>query len=148
MLRFFPSRGKLYPPLKNISLKTSTRTILCGSRVDNRCHLLVPQLELTPSMFGTQVIQALLIPRRLLWKVSLLVSAYGISVQTVVSVSLCRGCLSGFECQLLGTLVVQEYVVMNDGSGNRSSSGSGFLPSVVCPGPRTINQTYTSFCKF
>ncbi|KAG1809724.1 hypothetical protein EV424DRAFT_1558042 [Suillus variegatus] len=45
----------------------------------------------------------------------------------------------------ISTLVVQEYVVMNDGSGNRSSSGSGFLPSVVCPGPRTINQTYTSF---
>ncbi|KAG1899757.1 uncharacterized protein F5891DRAFT_980724 [Suillus fuscotomentosus] len=45
----------------------------------------------------------------------------------------------------ISTLMVQEYAVMHDGSGNRSSSGSGFLPSVVCLGLRTINQTYTSF---
>ncbi|KAG2747657.1 hypothetical protein P692DRAFT_20875478 [Suillus brevipes Sb2] len=47
--------------------------------------------------------------------------AYGISVQTV------------------------EYVTMVDASGNGSSSGSGFLPSIICPGP---NQTYTSILKF
>lgn len=43
------------------------------------------------------------------------------------------------------TPTTQEYVTMVDGSGNSSPSGSGFLPSVVCPGPMNINQTYTSF---
>ncbi|KAG1808045.1 uncharacterized protein BJ212DRAFT_718215 [Suillus subaureus] len=34
---------------------------------------------------------------------------------------------------------------MVDASGNASLSGSGFLPSVVCPGPANFNQTFTSF---
>ncbi|KAG2140233.1 uncharacterized protein EDB93DRAFT_1297499 [Suillus bovinus] len=43
------------------------------------------------------------------------------------------------------TPTTQEYVTMVDASGNASLSGSGFLPSVVCPGPMNLNQTYTSF---
>ncbi|KAG1733800.1 hypothetical protein EDB19DRAFT_2041090 [Suillus lakei] len=43
------------------------------------------------------------------------------------------------------TPMTQEYVTMVDASGNASLSGSGFLPSVVCPGPMNMNQTYTSF---
>ncbi|KAG2031061.1 hypothetical protein BDR03DRAFT_139686 [Suillus americanus] len=43
------------------------------------------------------------------------------------------------------TLISYEYVTMVDASGNTSSSGSGFLPSIVCPGPMNINQTYASF---
>ncbi|KAG2344154.1 hypothetical protein BDR05DRAFT_999314 [Suillus weaverae] len=43
------------------------------------------------------------------------------------------------------TPMTQEYVTMVDASGNASLSGSGFLPSVVCPGPMNINQTYTNF---
>ncbi|KAG1873199.1 hypothetical protein F4604DRAFT_778761 [Suillus subluteus] len=43
------------------------------------------------------------------------------------------------------TLITYEYVTMVDASGNTSSSGSGFLPSVVCPGSTNMNQTYTSF---
>jgi len=36
---------------------------------------------------------------------------------------------------------------MVDASGNTSSSGSGFLPSIVCQGPMNMNQTYTNFGK-
>jgi hypothetical protein len=36
---------------------------------------------------------------------------------------------------------------MVDANGNASSSGSGFLPSVVCPGPMNMNQTYSNFCE-
>jgi len=36
---------------------------------------------------------------------------------------------------------------MVDASGNASLSGSGFLPSVVCPGPANFNQTYTKFSE-
>ncbi|KAG1726048.1 uncharacterized protein EDB91DRAFT_1264035, partial [Suillus paluster] len=43
------------------------------------------------------------------------------------------------------TLTNQEYVTMVDVNGNASLSGSGFLPSVVCPGPMNMNQIYTSF---
>ncbi|KAG1808036.1 uncharacterized protein BJ212DRAFT_1303221 [Suillus subaureus] len=43
------------------------------------------------------------------------------------------------------TLITYEYVTMVDANGNTSSSGSGFLPSIVCPGPMNMNQTYTSF---
>ncbi|KAG0694961.1 hypothetical protein DFH29DRAFT_1072661 [Suillus ampliporus] len=44
------------------------------------------------------------------------------------------------------TLTTQEYVTMVDASGNASLSGSGFLPSIVCPGlSLNLNQTYTSF---
>ncbi|KAG1738295.1 hypothetical protein EDD22DRAFT_852087 [Suillus occidentalis] len=56
-----------------------------------------------------------------------------------------------YQCKLVSLLrtpVTQEYVTMVDASGNGSSSGSGFLPSVICPGPMTINQTYTSFLIF
>ncbi|KIK38730.1 hypothetical protein CY34DRAFT_90468 [Suillus luteus UH-Slu-Lm8-n1] len=49
---------------------------------------------------------------------------------------------------IICTLATQEYVTILDASGNGSSSGSGFLPSVICPGPMTINQTYTSFLIF
>ncbi|KAG1744553.1 uncharacterized protein EDB91DRAFT_189737 [Suillus paluster] len=45
----------------------------------------------------------------------------------------------------INTLTTQEYVTMVDESGNANPSGSGFLPSVVCPGPMNMNQTYTSF---
>ncbi|KAG2035530.1 hypothetical protein BDR03DRAFT_1093153 [Suillus americanus] len=41
--------------------------------------------------------------------------------------------------------MAQQYVTLVDASGNASVSGSGFLPSVVCPGPTDMNQTYTSF---
>ncbi|KAG1841825.1 hypothetical protein F4604DRAFT_331382 [Suillus subluteus] len=44
--------------------------------------------------------------------------------------------------------MMQSYVHIVDVSGNGSSSGSRFLPSVVNPGPRTINQTYASFLIF
>lgn len=43
------------------------------------------------------------------------------------------------------TPTTQEYVTMVDASGNPSVSGTGFLPSVVCPGPTDLTQTYTSF---
>ncbi|KAG1869410.1 hypothetical protein DFJ58DRAFT_742488 [Suillus subalutaceus] len=43
------------------------------------------------------------------------------------------------------TLTTQEYVTKVDANGNASLSGSGFLPSVVCPGPMNLTQTYTSF---
>jgi hypothetical protein len=43
------------------------------------------------------------------------------------------------------TLATYEYVTMVDANGNTSSSGSGFLPSIVCPGPMNMNQTYTAF---
>ncbi|KAG2102607.1 hypothetical protein BD769DRAFT_176283 [Suillus cothurnatus] len=43
------------------------------------------------------------------------------------------------------TLATYEYVTMVDANGNTSSSGSGFLPSIVCPGPMNMNQTYTTF---
>ncbi|KAG1750086.1 hypothetical protein EDB19DRAFT_1904339 [Suillus lakei] len=43
------------------------------------------------------------------------------------------------------TPTTQEYVTVVDASGNASLSGSGFLPSIVCPGPMNTNQTYTSF---
>jgi hypothetical protein len=37
---------------------------------------------------------------------------------------------------------------MVDANGNMSSSGSGFLPSIVCQGPMNMNQTYTNFTIF
>ncbi|KAG1807978.1 uncharacterized protein BJ212DRAFT_714900 [Suillus subaureus] len=40
--------------------------------------------------------------------------------------------------------MAQQYVTLVDASGNASLSGSGFLPSVVCPGPMNMNQTYSS----
>ncbi|KAG2065371.1 hypothetical protein BDR04DRAFT_170514 [Suillus decipiens] len=40
--------------------------------------------------------------------------------------------------------IMREYVTMVDANGN-DLSGSGFLPSVVCPGPMNLSQTYTSF---
>ncbi|KAG1807991.1 uncharacterized protein BJ212DRAFT_1485270 [Suillus subaureus] len=46
------------------------------------------------------------------------------------------------------TLTTYEYVTMVDANGNTSSSGSGFLPSVVCQGPTNMNQTYTNFTIF
>ncbi|KAG2065350.1 hypothetical protein BDR04DRAFT_1108609 [Suillus decipiens] len=42
------------------------------------------------------------------------------------------------------TSMTQAFVTMVDASGNMSQS-SGFLPSVVCPGPMNLGQTYTSF---
>ncbi|KAG1869374.1 hypothetical protein DFJ58DRAFT_61855 [Suillus subalutaceus] len=42
-------------------------------------------------------------------------------------------------------LTTYEYVTMVGANGNTSSSGSGFLPSIVCQGPMNSNQTYTSF---
>ncbi|KAG2126216.1 hypothetical protein DEU56DRAFT_822902 [Suillus clintonianus] len=46
------------------------------------------------------------------------------------------------------TLTTYEYVTMVDANGNASSSGSGFLPSIVCPGPMNMNQTHTNFTIF
>ncbi|KAG1808043.1 uncharacterized protein BJ212DRAFT_718141 [Suillus subaureus] len=46
------------------------------------------------------------------------------------------------------TLTTYQYVTMVDANGNASSSGSGFLPSVVCPEPMNVNQTYTNFTIF
>ncbi|KAG1869375.1 hypothetical protein DFJ58DRAFT_723223 [Suillus subalutaceus] len=46
------------------------------------------------------------------------------------------------------TSTTYEYVTMVDANGNTSSSGSGFLPSVVCPEPMNMNQTYTNFTIF
>ncbi|KAG2031078.1 hypothetical protein BDR03DRAFT_1016458 [Suillus americanus] len=46
------------------------------------------------------------------------------------------------------TLTTNEYVTMVDANGNASSSGSGFLPSIVCPEPMNMNQTYTNFTIF
>ncbi|KAG2363896.1 hypothetical protein BDR07DRAFT_871527 [Suillus spraguei] len=46
------------------------------------------------------------------------------------------------------TLTSYEYVTMVDANGNTSSSGSGFLPSVVCLGPMNENQTYVNFTIF
>ncbi|KAG2033031.1 hypothetical protein BDR03DRAFT_1002271 [Suillus americanus] len=46
------------------------------------------------------------------------------------------------------TLTTYEYVTMVDANGNTSSSGSGFLPSVVCQEPTNMNQTYTNFTIF
>lgn len=43
------------------------------------------------------------------------------------------------------TSMMQEYVTMVDASGNASLLASGFLPSIVCPGPMNTNQTYASF---
>ncbi|KAG2105539.1 uncharacterized protein F5147DRAFT_805800 [Suillus discolor] len=43
------------------------------------------------------------------------------------------------------TPMTQEYVTIVDASGNASVSGTGFLPSLVCPGPMDLTQTYTSF---
>ncbi|KAG2145738.1 hypothetical protein BD769DRAFT_854291 [Suillus cothurnatus] len=43
------------------------------------------------------------------------------------------------------TSTSQEYVTKVDASGNANPLGSGFLPSVVCPGPMNLTQTYTSF---
>ncbi|KAG2114185.1 uncharacterized protein F5147DRAFT_770176 [Suillus discolor] len=43
------------------------------------------------------------------------------------------------------TSTTQDYVTRVDASENASLLGSGFLPSVVCPGPTNLNQTYTSF---
>ncbi|KAG2355963.1 hypothetical protein BDR07DRAFT_1464288 [Suillus spraguei] len=43
------------------------------------------------------------------------------------------------------TLTTQEYVTAVDASGDVGSLGSGFLPSVVCPGPLDLNQTLTNF---
>jgi hypothetical protein len=40
-----------------------------------------------------------------------------------------------------------QYVTMVDANGNMSSSGSGFLPSIVCQGPMNMNQTYTNFSE-
>ncbi|KAG2366434.1 hypothetical protein BDR07DRAFT_1480110 [Suillus spraguei] len=45
-------------------------------------------------------------------------------------------------------LASYEYVTMVDANGNTSSSGSGFLPSVVCLGPMNENQTYKNFTIF
>ncbi|KAG1808042.1 uncharacterized protein BJ212DRAFT_718360 [Suillus subaureus] len=42
-------------------------------------------------------------------------------------------------------LTTYQYVTMVDANGNTNSSGSGFLPSVVCQGPMNVNQTYTNF---
>ncbi|KAG1890462.1 uncharacterized protein F5891DRAFT_126025 [Suillus fuscotomentosus] len=43
------------------------------------------------------------------------------------------------------TSMTQEYVTMADANGNANVLRNGFLPSVVCPGPTDLNQTYTSF---
>ncbi|KAG2115572.1 hypothetical protein BD769DRAFT_1072773 [Suillus cothurnatus] len=43
------------------------------------------------------------------------------------------------------SLTTYQYVTMVDADGNASSSGSGFLPSIVCQGPMNMNQTYTNF---
>ncbi|KAG2065869.1 hypothetical protein BDR04DRAFT_1160970 [Suillus decipiens] len=45
-------------------------------------------------------------------------------------------------------LTSYEYVTMVDANGNTSSSGSGFLPSVVCLGPTDVNQSYENFSIF
>ncbi|KAG2352366.1 hypothetical protein BDR07DRAFT_1466386 [Suillus spraguei] len=42
------------------------------------------------------------------------------------------------------TSITQNYVTMVNASGDASPS-SGFLPSIVCPGPMNLSQTYTSF---
>ncbi|KAG2355010.1 hypothetical protein BDR07DRAFT_1493739 [Suillus spraguei] len=44
------------------------------------------------------------------------------------------------------TSMMQEYVTMVDAFGNASSS-SGFLPSVVCPGPVNMSQTSTNLSQ-
>ncbi|KAG2065353.1 hypothetical protein BDR04DRAFT_1161543 [Suillus decipiens] len=44
------------------------------------------------------------------------------------------------------TSMTQAFVIMADASGNASQS-SGFLPSVVCPGPMNLGQTYTNFSE-
>ncbi|KAG2112751.1 hypothetical protein BD769DRAFT_56934 [Suillus cothurnatus] len=41
--------------------------------------------------------------------------------------------------------MTQQYVTNVDASGDASVSSIGFLPSVVCPGPMNMNETYTSF---
>ncbi|KAG2065872.1 hypothetical protein BDR04DRAFT_130713 [Suillus decipiens] len=46
------------------------------------------------------------------------------------------------------TLTSYEYVTMVDANGNTSSSGSGFLPSVVCLGPMNENQTCENLTIF
>ncbi|KAG0702650.1 hypothetical protein DFH29DRAFT_1079402 [Suillus ampliporus] len=43
------------------------------------------------------------------------------------------------------TLTTQQYVTVVNADGTSSPSGSGFLPSIVCPGLTNMNQTYTSF---
>ncbi|KAG0702649.1 hypothetical protein DFH29DRAFT_492250 [Suillus ampliporus] len=43
------------------------------------------------------------------------------------------------------TLTSQQYVTMVDADGTSSPLGSGFLPSIVCPGPTSMNHTYASF---
>jgi hypothetical protein len=43
--------------------------------------------------------------------------------------------------------MMQEYVTMVDATGNASLLASGFLPSIVCPGPMNTNQTYASFSE-
>ncbi|KAG1777985.1 hypothetical protein EV702DRAFT_1196781 [Suillus placidus] len=45
-------------------------------------------------------------------------------------------------------LTTYEYVTMVYANGTASSLGSGFLPSVVCPGSMNMNQTYTNFTIF
>ncbi|KAG2354208.1 hypothetical protein BDR07DRAFT_628561 [Suillus spraguei] len=45
------------------------------------------------------------------------------------------------------TLTTYEYVIMVDANGNASSSGTGFLPSIVCPG-QNMDQTYANFTIF
>jgi hypothetical protein len=43
--------------------------------------------------------------------------------------------------------MTQQYVTNVDASGDASVSSIGFLPSVVCPGPMNMNETYTSFSE-
>ncbi|KIK38652.1 hypothetical protein CY34DRAFT_90596 [Suillus luteus UH-Slu-Lm8-n1] len=42
------------------------------------------------------------------------------------------------------TSTAQEYVTIADASGNVNPTANGFLPSIVCPWPMNINQSYTS----
>jgi hypothetical protein len=42
---------------------------------------------------------------------------------------------------------MQEYVTVVDASGNANQLGSGFLPSIVCPGPMNTDQTHANFSE-
>ncbi|KAG2366433.1 hypothetical protein BDR07DRAFT_1274498 [Suillus spraguei] len=52
------------------------------------------------------------------------------------------------NCVTVNALTSYEYVTMVDANGNTSSSGSGFLPSVVCLGPMDVSQSYENFSIF
>ncbi|KAG2137855.1 uncharacterized protein EDB93DRAFT_1090990 [Suillus bovinus] len=50
--------------------------------------------------------------------------------------------ITGLRLWNISANCAYEYVTMVDANGNMSSSGSGFLPSVVCLGPIDVNQIH------